>query len=636
MITLVKEDLLGKSASLTQLSMLLRRTELDFLSENHNRARVALIWIEKMTRAYPGSHNPPPGTFGSPFTTKVVTTSAEWDALRERTLVFLSRYSLGLDYYGFPRNYVPLVSYGFYKANVPILLDIAEKVESNYLQYRASATLIEDKIRALRESIREAQNLVVSLRNQDNSLLTTQEGLNKDIVTLNETVLELQSQFDKAKDAFIKAATQPKDFTFLEVVQIISAIIVMYENAAAGISMLANVFSGAQDKEIQDQLDKSKSDTPLWIKKLEVAGSQGSNYLDSIMGAYARVKSLVDSKQAKLVVFKNDFEKEIEPYLNLPAAREYRELVRAFVDVSSTLGQKVLDLNAVLLERRRVAAEILQTEESIKRYNNTVADTKDPSVIELSEIMASIYAQSITSLLRTIYQERRALEYFALAPKPLRLPVLSSSTLKALHQNTVTSELDARNNRTRADQLLMGRRVVLSVDGIAGGIDSAKVALGQQFTDFKNPQSATFGKLAFTFSQGLVIPGMPSNAVAVTAKQVDIQIPGMKTSDSFAKVTLVHSGKSYFRDMDGNGIEFSHGIRSTTIVYSLQTGKAATRLDDNLGGKENEYVFLSPYTTWRLLIDTDNQPILSDVRSIELIFDFYFLTKLNTAISQAE
>jgi hypothetical protein len=72
---------------------------------------------------------------------------------------------------------------------------------------------------------------------------------------------------------------------------------------------------------------------------------------------------------------------------------------------------------------------------------------------------------------------------------------------------------------------------------------------------------------------------------------------------------------------------YVHDPVNTTIAFRASDGSFVTQIADNLGAFAVQYLFLSPFTTWTIVVDpkAHKDLDLSDVKEVTLTFAGYFL-----------
>ncbi len=312
--------------------------------------------------------------------------------------------------------------------------------------------------------------------------------------------------------------------------------------------------------------------------------------------------------QAKIIVKQEDFDRVLEPYLNkIPEAQKYKEQMQTFVDTALTRNQKIYEYNALLVKKDDLLAEIDRRNQDITSLTRSQMKTNNPMLAKYKVLMSNMYAQCKRDIVKTLYLEQRAWEYWALEKRRWTFVDEDIAALESLHAKLIASELHKREERTRDSQSV---ELVLTI---------SKNEYRQAFDEFQKK-----GKLVFSFS-----PNDPRfmDLKELFVSRVEVEIPKIGTSANQLMIELTHNGKATVKDMRGEIVEFSHLPRPTTIIYQLNSNGARTGSGPNLGGKIGEYAFLSPFAVWTLFVNPAfhadlNLDLVTEVR---LKFDAHFL-----------
>lgn len=607
----------GATASISQLMMVLHKLELDYLSDDYGNATDYLVWIERLTRTGAGTLTPSGDLPSSPSPTLVTASSNEWSALRTRILVLLNQMNAGLDFYGLPRNYVPLVAYSFYKDSIEALISIAKDVEASYSSYRQKEGDINAQLAALDESIQSARNSIITLQTQIQNNEIAKRDLQDTIVELLLSITS-QEQVLQATDAAFQSAVALRHAhegggcDFLDTFKTLFSIVSLAAPQFGAAKAIINVLDGKMDDKLEEALAKEGSGLPLFIQKIKVIDSNVKN----IGKAYKEIEGLLPkhADTAKIAVTMENFEKTLKPYMDMAEAQKYLQQMRVYVDTIKTRNQKVLDYNSLLHKQASLEAEIVHRREETNRIIAIRAATKDPALVECKTFMGKLLTQTKSSLIRALYQERRAFEYWSLEDTVFPVADQNVVQLATLHGALLSGELEKRDQRNRPSQEYKGVKIVISETELPGA-----------FKIFRDKKSPGFGKITFRipFNHEQFDNGWG----AITVRQVKIEIPNVKTSNNRVNIRLMHSGLSLFRKPNKDFKEFTHAPRFTGYTYSLDGTGPTTPIDNNLGGKEGEYAYLSPFAVWTLQLDPTVNPDLDlkKVKAFSLEFDGFFL-----------
>ncbi|HEX8266217.1 MAG TPA: hypothetical protein VF596_12475 [Pyrinomonadaceae bacterium] len=604
----INTEFLGKTASYPQVSMLFHKAEIAYLNGQFDLCAGYFGWIEEITRNAPGSAVPQPGIWGSPSNAPVKVSNSEWSALRNRTLLFLNRMSVGLDYYGQPKNYVPLVDLESYKNDVEKLLDISDKLKTAYDNYYTAGENRDAQRTALTAAINKAQEVIADLQNEVNDTDRFAEEASRKFQGLTQSLLSQEQDIFLADTTFQNAVKkQSGGCNLIDTITFVASVVAVAYGAYGATASLINSVKN---------LASATSSLPDIVKNLKEVGKN----LNEARDAYQSVKDKLanHSNDTKLVATLDDFEKILKPFMDMPEAQKYKKILELYVDTARTRNQTIIDFTSLKLKREAIAAEIALRQAEIIRVESTKALDYDPGLVEMSIFMEKLYSETLINLTRLIYQEYKALDYWALTITDFKVTNQTLEDLRGIHGNLIIEEKKAAENRNRDTQQWSVKIIISDTDFPA---------------EFKKLRKT--GKMNFTIP--VTHPDFNKGWFAITAKEVMVRLPKAKTDDNVLSITLTHSGQARFIDPDRHIIEFSHRPRATQITYNVLTGKpcdlaatpstACTSIANNLGSKDGKYAQISPFTVWALNVSPEfnKNPKLAVVKTIELEFKGNFL-----------
>ena len=354
------------------------------------------------------------------------------------------------------------------------------------------------------------------------------------------------------------------------------------------------------DSDTDDALKKNDSGEKLETDKWQVVKGYASEIAETWKSIAPTLNGPRDDS-TKIVVTQENFEKVLADYLSLPEAAAYLDELRAYVTSTNARNTKVAELDGLRGEIAQLESQSTQLEADIANVWSLSQSSLNPGLIEYKNFMSTVYKQTKWNLIKLLYEERRAWEYWALKRMSFVVVGQDVAALQAIHQGIVSSEVSVRKERGQPSQERQKVPLVIRTTSTENG---KEIVLRTGFAAFKNRNSANFGKLTF-----FIPPSHPSfnyDEPAITVRQVDVQIPGVKTDDNQISIRLIHGGVSTIKSPRRETITFSHEIRKTDIGYPLagNTGPVTVTRFAN----EDEYVYLSPFATWTLILDPTTNP----------------------------
>lgn len=547
----------------SQRRMTLHAAELSYLKADYANAYRLLQWVQAVTPA---------------------SGAVELVELHTRATSLLGRLRQGQNYYAKPRNFVPLLSLEYYKQQVTALIAIAGQIEDTYASYLGAEGKAQDQLAALNDVISKSRESLDKLQTTLDAL-TKQKNQTQDSISQLTVAQEAQSQVVTLAQAAFKTALdkQLAGCTFADILSAVKTIVQIGQAAYSGIVAIQSAV-GALAQEAAAMANV--------IKQIEVVGKS----ITSIQDQWGKISKLIDPKTApdagKLVMQKDDFDKVMKPFLDLPEAAAFKSRVHDFLDIIQSRNQKVYEYNIMLLTESELRDQISQKSAELERIKNSLAQKKDPTLPEMRLYMEGLYQQMKSQILRLLYEENQALEYMTLKSSAFPAEDRSVADLGGIHANIITAIIDYKNGMKAAQQPFDLTLTVSAQERpeqfrtfVAGGVDLK----GRKVHDL-------------TFSMPVNDPKF-RQMWQVVAESFTMTLPQAKTSDDLIYLLLMHSGRAQFLDSAGDPKEFSHLQRVAALEYDLKTGVVTK------GGQlqDADYIGLSPSTTWTIRLPVDDQ-----------------------------
>jgi|GEM_PF-6404602 len=617
---------IARFAPIRHLEVLLHDCERSYLNSDFKDAGQKLTWVHQLA-----SNTAKPSTVA--LTSIVPLPTDEIHSAERREVValtankLLSQLRLGFDFFGYPRNFVPLVDLKYYEQTLDALFGVAETVEKRFEDFwrgrkdvDAYKGLLNAAALTIEATIRSQEQKGVQLGESANQLLS-------DIKTLSEKASGLEVLLQEADRDFKDALSRKSPGCQLsDMLAFVRAVVIMVAaiytgGAAIAVGIAGFVESGVS---ITEDIQKRNKNAPVTdeaiakyrIDHLEMVG-EGVGKLEE---AYAKFRELLKNKEehsVKIAVDEQNFEAQLKPYLDLPEAQKYRDLMRSFVDICKTRNDKIVEFTANTLEQADIKVRnqqrLLDATVFKDRLSTATAQSLDYEAIK-SDLRVAL-DDCKHSLIRILYASHRALEYWSLDFQSLSFKDETIAQLRATFGQWKTRVLDAVQERNRDPQKFTN--VVIELD---------RATMPNVFDRF-----VSVGVLDFNLSidQG----DFQKLDAAVTVSRVHVEIPGAETNDRTYKFTLTHNGRGTFRTTKGKIVDFIHRPRATTEVYQLAKDGSVNPQGPSqiglLGAEDGKYAYLSPFAHWTLEMpeNQNHGRSLKTVTKVKLTFDGYSMPR---------
>ena len=539
--------------AITQLKMTLHRCELDFLNNQTDLLADRLKWmIDISTSKQPGL------TYYTERQKRLGSSEVglpvydEWTALANRCSILLDRFAFNLDAYGFAANYVSPLSPDFLKT-AQVRFDIADAIEKANNKYFDQKAKLDDKKNALLASL-DKVNASVDVIKQDT--LKSEDDANQaqdNIASLTATMEELKRQITVAQQKFQNAVGNKAQCEIGKLIEFVAGVIAIAYGFYAGYLAIANTFAtlnnpntfaGAtglisQLKIIGDTFDKSKI----------------TQYFDQMKKGFQEVQGALKDDSAKIVVSQEAFESQLQPFMDLPEAIDYRDLMRQLVDTAQSRNQVLLAYTQYVMKTAMGQAEQQSLQLEGERIGRLIAATNNPALTECVLYLSSHLAFAKRSILELSELQRRSLMYAIL--KPIH-PKYNDAVVAALKVSQIQYNevwVDSLDAKGREEEIfdatfVIDRKTNPGFFNVLAKRGEAVFAIPFDHPDFNR------GGTSF-----------------VTVQQVDMTVDGIQTATGKYTCRLSHLGNSNLADQNGERFNFNHKKRITILSYELKSGQ---------------------------------------------------------------
>lgn len=614
---------LSSSATLLYLETALRQAEVDYANGRFEEALDQLAWLGELL-IDPTAHRSSRETVhDSGLVEDPPEPSMEFQAIRSKVFALMRRLSLGLDYWGKTRQFVPLLNRAFYTEEIDSLIEHARRIEHLYIMYRdagddwsAARSRIVDTLSSQQSFLTSMADRFAEINAIEASLVSDIEDLTNEYDACWRRVVEAGEEFKQA----VRRETGGCEFKDVVVAVGAIATAVATMGTGAGVAIAALKTYSQFDARKHDPDDKlgDLAEPKYKIEKIAAVGkgvseiAKGIEKISDVLDRPNAVVPELPSDAAKLMMSREDLEETIEPYRHLPEARAYLGRVDEFINLVTTRNNKIVEYNALTNARCQAEAEVDKAETEIARLRLSINRPNTRHLPEFSSFMGRATDLNKKMIFDLLHKQHRALEYWSGSRLPFTVTPESVDHLAIAHQSARARLIAAMENRSREPQNFKFEDKV--------GSFSILEDLGmEQLERFKRT-----GRLVFS------LPYYPSFAqmALVRVARVRLKIPGLDVDrqvrdEDPVGIELEHLGNAMLRTLDDRLVEFTHEPRKTILFY--HPGSESTRAF-HLGGSSETYIKLTPEGPWRMgIFESDmGRARLSDVSDVVLEFEGEF------------
>ena len=539
---------------ITQLYMTLSQCENDFINRHVKLLPERFHWITAICQAddcgqvYDAERLNRLGQATPPVS------KAEWNCLGARARVLCDRLGLGLDLFGYSPNYISPFDPKLLQDEVDKRIAIAVDIERAHNQYLEKDV----EIKVQREQLQFALSKVSAQEQRIDALLSAPEQekldvLQNEIRELGLTLDNLRAELLSAEAAFQNAVRRQNGCDLESLAKFAAGVISIANGFAAGYAALASSLTTINSPQnnssgiealrfVGETFDKNK--VGEHFKKMQ----EGFDTIQTVREAWEKNK-------AKVVVSLEAFEAQLQNYLNLNEAQQYRALLQKYVNIAQTRNLKQLRYTETLLRNEEAKVERNSLKLESDRIRNLIVTSENPALTECVVFLTKSLRQAKRSVLEILDLQRRSLVYTSLHPKD---PFYRWDTVTALKD----AQLSMRELWIFAQQQRNGTEQKGSVTFALNRKDHASF--------FKDIETKGWGIFSIPEdAEGFNDGG--TAAVAVT--EVTIAFPGIKAKDNSIVCSLVHSGNSAVKDLSGSTWNFVHKARRSILKYTFKKGQ---------------------------------------------------------------
>ncbi|XP_078677839.1 uncharacterized protein LOC144914154 [Branchiostoma floridae x Branchiostoma belcheri] len=547
-------------------------------------------------------------------------------------MIYLMQIQHGLDFWAHAQNNIPMNSYSSIYAYLSTdIVPYAIDVEKDYNLYFAEATSEEQKMVVAKSSMDHNKFTITVLEKQKMEKLDELTQIQSELRDLEQQqavrLARAQDATAECQDA-IEADLVHKATAihFSDILKIAGAAIKIYTSIytggltlGSGINDIIGALEAGKKLEGLDFLDQLKGVKTIikniwgiWDKDKGIIKSD----LKDIEEQYEKIKDTLDHQgqenQQKIVVDGKKFDEQFDKWLYLAQCRDAKPRIKAYLNVTQAVNDKLVHHDAVVIKIHSLDAEIQVLQQQNARLRSETAAVFDPTIISYAMAIGRVYVQLKDSIVDQMKRLQEAYNYQFLERRPFSYDDSRMAMIEAWLANnriSMLQRMEKIGNDVQvfnADSSPMTNTIVLR-----------RRDLADDFAQFDNGTELPF---VISGAEDLL---MPMTHVHMT--DVKAWIPGVRTEDRLVKVWLKRYGTSLVYDQQGGMWTFTHAPRTMLFHYNTASLQVYSKAD--IHQASSDYVTLSPIGPWTLAVPREYNPgvDVSRVREIHLQLTLTFL-----------
>lgn len=564
-------DQMAPLALLAQLQVSQQAASLAYLNAQTQAefqdVTVRYQWLYGLTTPFTTS-SPPANTLSA-------TDIAVRQAMGQSVGVELSRLVAGLDYFGNPFDYVPVLTIDSLQDNVTLLISLGQTIQDQLTAFQNQ----EQAIAALQATVSALQGDDTRIAGE---ITTIQQQITQTSTALSQMATEIANQqvvvsalLTEEQQEYIAKQTS---CSFSDVVKALGSIVQLASAAAAETWDLtkATTIEGNGVSIVQQIAG--------YVQQVKMAKATNA----SLSAAWQSIEALVsdtDPDAAKILVAEKDFDGLLNKYYsNLQSTPALEAAIQAYVGLIQTRNQMVANFTRQYLQLNRLEAQQTQNNVQIEDISTQLASIDDPSLPAYIAYMQVSLQNTLNDIIDELYFENQAYEYWSLTDNPLQIAGVDIGTLATTAETLATDITNAMTGVGRPPDPF--QQVAVTLDA---------TTYPTAFTTF-----AKTGVLTVAIPVGALAALQGYNTIIAQAVAVSLEgvtpPPGSDTDPTLLNVTLVQVGPDSVVDGSGNTWTFTHDPRPVSYEFDYTTN--VTTVAGQIG--DSQFVGLSPFSTWMI------------------------------------
>ncbi|WP_031568240.1 hypothetical protein [Rheinheimera texasensis] len=510
-----------------------------------------------------------------------------------RAFAMNRKINLGLDFYGYTQEQVPLLSfYAYGELLREHILPQAKIIEDTFNRYWDEGQVPEQQRSALRSSMNEAvarKNHVLAY--YEDSKTRAHRHL-KELTVLDSRVDTTMHTLLAARDK-LDAVIQSKNKECDLVGSLMAVGTIVAGVATGGAALIGAAGAGAKlwnDMSATDGTLKS-----LWNSKsvleedLKTIGKEAKTVNESIKSIQGAVSKL-NPEQMSLPQFRMEreqFDRVAEEYAEMPEASEYKEAGYDYLAAVEARNQAIVDYNGMLVQLIDIRAQLEAADRIVDGIQSGLNAKSDPAEPYLICMMSRLYRDTLSLAAQLVHAERKALNYYMVEIKDAPISAINVADLMgAVLQNKskwASWKEQSQHKRPLKPGLFK--------------IDLQKLVAKDTWVMFKKTGILTFTIRHNHEFYGTIFDNSPG--LRITGCQLSLIGAKAAPGQQYLPVELTHMGSERIYRADGTSKTFTHKSMLFRGFPSVTGQGDLLESDFSEGGL---FAGISPFAAWTLVV----------------------------------
>ncbi|WP_153979650.1 hypothetical protein [Paenibacillus xylanilyticus] len=582
------------SASFERQTLTLHKAGLAYLSGSEEKLEEAanlLNWMQQTTPNESWFNEVRAQETHTEFQSDMLDASIQWLALRNKAMILITQLGQGLDYFGHPWNWVPLMPLDKYQDLGVNLINSAQQAETLYRDYIIAENDQRGQLKVLNDAISVAVNRINDIEGQRQDSIKERARLEVEADKLYEDILSKERSLQKVAEEFVEAlrsklALSTLKATFDLVVNGIALVtnvtpaLTALKTGGAIASAMSNYWNTGKAividdtfknaKTVEQEKKKKEEELSKSIKSVTTAASSGLAIIKDGIEIYTLMNQMHDARDSfgysssMLAMSRGKFEEMLKPvYDQMPKDKVdgYRKAFNQYLNVVEEYQRKKQSVIAKHLEEAKLLAEMEQRRADQDRIKRVMGDDVDASLPMFHTYIFDLYNSLKLALTDFLYQEYQAYRYMVLSQE--LFPFVQDShvaELSRIHADVTVKLKNALNASENPVQPFKNVTFIFN-----------EASFPEQFETLREHGAAFF---PLTLDNELIREKIAGKAHMMVS-DCHIQLPGARHTAGDIHIEYTHSGHSTFLDSYGQRFDFVHNKSHGFYEYEVTPDQGA-------------------------------------------------------------
>jgi hypothetical protein len=505
----------------------------------------------------------------------------------------------GRSYFGHQWNYAPRLSYA-------ALDDLMHRLSTTLKEIEETSTGYFNEMKSAQAAQRRLVRAEQQGHDLEGQLTRTREGIDtrirdllKDIKAADDDVHKQQQAF-QSKIIALETALRKDDQLALG----------DFAKAIAVIAKDPGIKSAAMAAKDMVMEQKAKVEhTAFVVNRIDALGDRVTKVSD-ITDAVAKN----DPNSYLVLASQKRFEEFLKEYKDKLQAEETRDALELLVALSMTRNNLILEYTGLVGREKDLRAQLEQARRQQAETREAIKNNSRPDLPELATFMDDLYQDAKNHFIEHLYQAGRAYTFWSLkefdvfaALPGLKQPSLLTHAVLEHHRAKIMEAYAQEMEERGAQPQVFPPEGSTDVAGVVVTIDIERYP--DAIDQLRTTGETTLHLPAVRKSTSIEDSPFAGKCL-VRLTKVRAFVKGATTGDSRFSVRIVHGGTHEFVDPADEPIELTSSSVPRDFSYETKESQGRTinviYTDGDIGEpkkKGREYGLVSPFTTWRIVLD---------------------------------